>query len=262
MSGGGAEGAESWSTLPMTVRYEKDGPVRIITLDRPERRNAVDRATAEALLGAFRQFEADVDARVLVVAGREEAFCAGADLKALDHDVTGEGGPMGFTRLSSSKPTIAAIEGWCVAGGLEIALFCDLRIASRDARFGCLERRWGVPLIDGGTQRLWRVVGLGRALDLILTGRAIDADEAERIGLVSRLTAPGHARSAAVALALEIAAFPFPTVLADRASLYDGIGVPLAEGLRREAERGLSVLADGAAGASQFVKGQGRHGDS
>lgn len=244
----------------MTVRYEEDGPVRIVTLDRPERRNAVDRATAEAMLLAFRRFEADGEAKVLVVAGREEAFCAGADLKALDHDVAGEGGPMGFTRLHSDKPTIAAVEGWCVAGGLEIALFCDLRIASREARFGCLERRWGVPLIDGGTQRLWRVIGLGRALDLILTGRVIDAEEAERIGLVSRVTLPGHARGAAIALAREIAAFPFPTVLADRESVYDGIGVPLAEGLRREAERGLSVLAVGAAGAGRFAGGQGRGG--
>lgn len=244
----------------MAVHYEEDGPVRILTLDRPERRNAVDRATATELLHGFRRFQSDGEAKVLVVAGRDEAFCAGADLKALDHDVEGEGGPMGFTRLHSEKPTIAAIEGWCVAGGLEVALFCDLRVASQEARFGCLERRFGVPLIDGGTQRLWRVVGLGRALDLILSGRTVDAVEAERIGLVNRLTEPGRARAVAVALAQEIAAFPFPTVLADRASLYDGIGVPLAEGIRREAERGLSVLAVGAAGASHFAGGKGRHG--
>lgn len=244
----------------MSVHYEEQGPVRIVTLDRPERRNAVDRATARALLEAFRRFESDGDARVLVVAGRDEAFCAGADLKALDHDVTGEAGPMGFTRLRSEKPTIAAIEGWCVAGGLEIALFCDLRVASSTARFGCLERRWGVPLIDGGTQRLWRVVGFGRALDLMLTGRAIDAAEAERFGLVNRVVAPGTAKAEATSLALEIAAHPFATTLADRASMYDGVGVPLAEGLRIEAERGLSVLAEGRDGAGRFAGGAGRHG--
>lgn len=244
----------------MSVHYEKFEAVGVLTLDRPERRNAVDRATAAELLAAYRRFEGDGDARVLVVAGRDEAFCAGADLKALDNDVDGEGGPMGFTRLRTSKPVIAAIEGWCVAGGLEIALACDLRVASRSARFGCLERRFGVPLIDGGTQRLWRVVGLGRALDLVLTGRTIDADEAERIGLVNRVVEVGRARDAAIALAAEIASFPWPTLVADRSSLYDGIGRPLEEGLRIEAARGTSVLSEGAQGAVGFVAGQGRHG--
>jgi enoyl-CoA hydratase len=244
----------------MSVHFEKSGVVIVMTLDRPERRNAVDRATAAELLEGFRQFEADSEARVLVLAGRDEAFCAGADLKALDNDVASEGGPMGFTRLFATKPVIAAIEGWCVAGGLEIALTCDLRVASRSARFGCLERRFGVPLIDGGTQRLWRVVGLGRALDLMLTGRAIDADEAERIGLVNRVVDIGQSKSAAVALALEIASFPWPTLIADRTSLYDGIGRPLEEGLRIEAERGATVLMVGAEGAAKFASGQGRHG--
>jgi enoyl-CoA hydratase len=244
----------------MSVHYEKEGPVSVVTLDRPERRNAVDRATAEALLSAYRQFESDETARVLVVAGRDESFCAGADLKALDNDVAGVGGPMGFTRLRSPKPTVAAIEGWCVAGGLEIALWCDLRVAARTARFGCLERRWGVPLIDGGTQRLPRVVGVGRALDLMLTGRLVDAVEAEAMGLVSRLTDTGDARLVAIALAAEIASFPWPTLLADRDSLYDGIGRSLEDGLAVEAERGRTVLGTGAVGAERFAAGKGRHG--
>ncbi|HEX7670828.1 MAG TPA: enoyl-CoA hydratase-related protein, partial [Polyangiaceae bacterium] len=185
----------------MSVHYEKEGPVTVVTLDRPERRNAVDHATADELLAAYRRFEADDAARVLVLAGREESFSAGADLMALDNDVTGVGGPMGFTRLRSPKPTIAAIEGWCVAGGLEMALWCDLRVAARTARFGCLERRFGVPLIDGGTQRLPRIVGVGRALDLILTGRLVDAVEAEAMGLVSRLVDTGDARLVAIAMA-------------------------------------------------------------
>ena len=244
----------------MAVLTEQEGPVTVLLLGRHERRNAVDRATAAALLSAYRRFEEDHGARVLVVAGGEEAFCSGADLKALDNDVEAEGGPMGFTRLRATKPVIAAIEGWCVAGGLEISLFCDLRVAGRKARFGCLERRFGVPLIDGGTQRLPRVVGLGRALDLILTGRVIDAEEAEAIGLVNRVVPAGHARRAAIELGQEIASFPWPTVLADRDSVYDGLGRPLDEGLRREAARGAGVLAVGADGAERFTRGAGRHG--
>ncbi|HVU00364.1 MAG TPA: crotonase/enoyl-CoA hydratase family protein [Polyangiaceae bacterium] len=244
----------------MTVRYEEDGPVSIITLDRPERRNAVDRATATALYAAYQRFASAESARVLVVTGRPETFCAGADLKALDNDVSHPGGPMGFTRLRSEKPTIAAIEGWCVAGGLEVALFCDLRVAGRTARFGCLERRWGVPLIDGGTQRLPRVVGLGRALDLILTGRLVDAVEAESMGLVNRLSDTGSARKDAVELAHQIAGFPWPTVLADRSSLYDGLDRPLPEGIAIERDRGNTVLATGAIGAARFAGGEGRGG--
>jgi enoyl-CoA hydratase len=244
----------------MAVHYEQEGPVSVITLNRPERRNAVDRATAQELLSAYRRFESEETARVLVVAGGKDAFCAGADLKALDNDVYGDAGPMGFTRLRSPKPTIAAIEGWCVAGGLEIALWCDLRVAARTARFGCLERRWGVPLIDGGTQRLPQVVGVGRALDLVLTGRQVDAVEAEAMGLVSRLADTGDARRAAVALASEIAAYPWPTLLADRASLYDGLGCSLEEGLKLEAERGATVVGVGAEGAERFTSGRGRGG--
>jgi enoyl-CoA hydratase len=244
----------------MSVVYEEQGAVSVITLDREDRRNAVDRATAAELLAAYRRFEKNDAMRVLVVAGRPETFCAGADLKALDNDVTSEGGPMGFTRLRSPKPTIAAVEGWCVAGGLEIALWCDLRVASRTARFGCLERRFGVPLIDGGTQRLAQVVGVGRALDLILTARVVDAVAGEQMGLVNRLSDTGQARRDAIALAHEIAAFPWPTVIADRTSLYDGLGKPIEEGIRIEAERGLSVLATGAEGAARFTAGEGRGG--
>lgn len=245
----------------MSVRLEKDGAVAVLTLDRPARRNAVDRATAEALRAAYRDFERDAALKVLVLTASDpRAFCAGADLVAFDNDVDHPDGPMGFTRIAPTKPVIAAIAGHCVAGGLEIALWCDLRVADTTASFGCLERRFGVPLIDGGTQRLPRIVGLGRALDLMLTGRLVSAEEAERIGLVSRLVEPGRALEAALELAREIAAFPWPCVCADRDSLFAGLGRPLEEGLRLEAARGREVLAEARAGAKKFEAGQGRHG--
>ncbi len=244
----------------MAVHYEVQGSAAILTIDRPDRRNAVDGPTARELLEGFRRFEADDERRVLVVAGSEEAFCAGADLKAMSNDVDAAGGPMGFTRLRSPKPTIAAIEGWCVAGGLEIALWCDLRVASRSAQLGCLERRWGVPLIDGGTQRLPEVVGVGRALDLMLTGRLVDAPEAERMGLVNRVVEGGDALTAALALAEEIASAPWRCVVADRESLLDGLDRPMSEGLQIEAERGKAVLDDALNGAARFAEGAGRHG--
>lgn len=242
------------------VHYETRGAVAIVAIDRPERRNAVDRATAGALLEAYQRFASDDAARVLVVTGRGGTFCAGADLKAMDNDVASEAGPMGFTRLVADKPTIAAIEGWCVAGGLEIALWCDLRVSASSARFGCLERRWGVPLIDGGTQRLPRVVGLGRALDLVLTGREIDAAEAERIGLVDRIVGDGAALDAATELAGAIAAHPWECVVADRTSLMDGLGRTLRQGLAIEADRGARVLEVAREGAGRFAGGAGRHG--
>lgn len=244
------------------VSYQARDAVAVLKLERPLRRNAVDRATASALLAGFRRFEADAEARVLVVSGNTQAFCAGADLKAFDNDVTRAEGPMGFTRLTASKPTIAAIEGWCVAGGLEIALFCDLRVAGASAKFGCLERRWGVPLIDGGTVRLPRIVGLGRALDLVLTGRLVEAPEAERIGLVNRVVSDGTALESAVALGREMAAHPWACLLADRASLLEGLDHPLAEGLELEARRGNQVLLEAARGARRFSAGAGRHGQS
>jgi enoyl-CoA hydratase len=245
----------------MTVVYEARGAVHILGINRPDRRNAVDRETAAALFAGYERFDADDTARVLVVTGHGgQAFCAGADLKALDNDATSAGGPMGFTRVVSPKPMIAAIEGWCVAGGLEIALCCDMRVAGRSARFGCLERRWGVPLIDGGTQRLPRVVGLGRALDLVLTGRELGAEEALAIGLIDRVVDDGRALDDAIALAETIAAFPFSCVLADRMSLLEGIGRPLEEGLALEAKRGVQVLYEASLGAARFAAGAGRHG--
>jgi enoyl-CoA hydratase len=242
------------------VRYERLGAAAVVTIDRPERRNAVDGATATELLAAYERFAADEDARVMVLTGAgEQAFCAGADLKALETlDADAPAGPMGFTRVTPAKPAIAAIRGWCVAGGLELAVWCDLRVASRSARFGCLERRWGVPLIDGGTQRLPRIVGLGRALDLILTGREIDADEALAMGLVERLVDEGSALPAAVELASEIASKPWGCVVSDRRCVYEGLGRPLDEGLANEDRRGREVIfAEGfAAGVARFTEGR------
>src|SRR4051812_36077822 len=209
--------------MPGMVLYERRGAAALVTIARPERRNAVDGPTAAALAEALDRFERD-DARVLVLTGTgEQAFCAGADLKALHTlDVDAPGGPLGITRRTSPKPTIAAINGWCLAGGLELALWCDLRIAATTATFGCAERRWGVPLIDGGTQRLPRVLGTGRALDLILTGRIIGAEEAQAIGLVTRVVAPGEHVERALELAEEIARHPRTATNSDRLALLRG----------------------------------------
>jgi enoyl-CoA hydratase len=243
------------------VRYERVGAAAVLTIDRPERRNAVDAATARALRDGFESFEADDGARALVLNGAGgEAFCAGADLKAMDLDVDDPAGPMGFSRLAASKPTIAAIDGWCLAGGLELALWCDLRLATPTSTFGFFERRWGVPLVDGGTQRLPRVVGLGRALDLILTGRAVDAVEAERIGLLTAITAPGAHLERALELAEALAAFPQETMLADRRAAIEGTGMPFDEGLALEHRLGRETLATAARGAARFAAGEGRHG--
>jgi enoyl-CoA hydratase len=224
--------------------------VTVVRIGRPEKRNAIDSATAARLHDEFLAFERDQDAKVAVLTGDERAFCAGADLTDLPR--LRPSGPLGPTRLHLSKPVLAAVEGWCVAGGLELALWCDLRIAGASARFGCLERRWGVPLIDGGTQRLPRIVGLGRALDLVLTGREVDAQEALAMGLANRVVPDGTALDAAIALATEIAAFPWTCVVADRANVFDSFGHPLDEGLHIEAERGEQVIfapgfADGVA---------------
>jgi enoyl-CoA hydratase len=243
------------------VRYERRGPVAVVTIDRQNRRNAIDGPTAEALVAALERFEADDALRVLVLTGAGEAFCAGADLTAIDTlapRAMGPDGPLGFTRRTPTKPTIAAIGGWAVAGGLELALWCDIRIASPRAIFGCLERRWGVPLIDGGTWRLPRIVGMGRALELILTGRKVDAAEAHAIGLVSRVVEDPVAE--AVAWGEQLAAFPQETMLSDRRSVYDGWGRPLAEALELEMRYGAQVLGVGAAGAARFVAGEGRGG--
>jgi enoyl-CoA hydratase len=244
------------------VRYERRGAAAVLSIDRPERRNAVDGTAARLLRRGFDEFEADESARVLVLTGAGgEAFCAGADLKALDLDVDDPAGPEGFTRLTPSKPAIAAIDGWCLAGGLELALWCDLRIATPGSTFGFFERRWGVPLVDGGTQRLPRIVGLGRALDLILSGRPVDAEEAQRIGLVNEVVPAGGHLERALELAERIASFPQETMLADRRAAIEGLGMPLADGLALEHRLGRETLEVAVRGAARFAAGEGRHGD-
>ena len=249
---------------PEAVRYERRGATALVTIDRQHRRNAVDGPTATALHGAYERFEADEDARVLVLTGAGGvSFCAGADLKAIEtfsERLMSDEGPMGFTRLTPSKPTVAAISGFCLAGGLELALWCDLRVATRSSTFGYPERRWGVPLIDGGTQRLPRIVGLGRALDLILTGRMIGAEEALSIGLLSEVVPAGAHLERALVLAEGIASFPQRTMLADRRAAIEGLGMPLTEGLALEAAAGPEVFEDGARGAARFAAGEGRGG--
>jgi enoyl-CoA hydratase len=246
------------------VRYERVGAAAVLTIDRPDRRNAVDGPTAEGLRDGYRRFEADDGARVLVLAGAgEEAFCAGADLKALDTlapRLADPDGPLGFTRLTPSKPAIAAVSGWCLAGGLELALWCDLRVAAEGARLGFPERRWGVPLIDGGTQRLPRIVGLGRGLDLVLSGRIVDSGEALAMGLVTEVVAPGRHVERALEMAEGIAAFPQDTMLADRRAAIEGLGLPLHAGLALEAQSGLATLETARRGAARFAGGEGRGG--
>jgi enoyl-CoA hydratase len=245
----------------MSVRSERNGPVTTVVLDRPEARNAVDGDTAAALADAFRAFEADGDAAVAVLWGAGGTFCAGADLKQMSNRTEPDGdGPMGPSRMLLSKPVIAAVAGHAVAGGLELACWCDLRVVEESAVLGVFCRRFGVPLIDGGTVRLPRIVGLGRALDLILTGRAVGADEAVRIGLADRVVPDGTAREAAEQLAREIAGFPPGAMLGDRLSAHEGLGLPLEEALRREFERGVRVLDEAREGARRFAAGEGRHG--
>jgi enoyl-CoA hydratase len=248
----------------MSVRVEKSGPVTTVILHRPEARNAVDRDTADALLAAFRAFDSDEEAHAAVLFGDGGTFCAGADLKAVADGRPNQlepDGPMGPTRLFVSKPLIAAVAGYAVAGGLELALWCDLRVAEEDAVFGVFCRRWGVPLIDGGTVRLPRVVGLGRALDLILTGRPVGAAEALSIGLANRVVPKGRAREAAEELARSLAAFPQVCLRADRRSAYEQHDLPLAEALRHELECGkVPLFSESVAGAMRFAGGAGRHG--
>jgi enoyl-CoA hydratase len=248
----------------------------VLTITRPEQRNAVDDETAGLLRDAFGEFEADDEARALVLTGEgTEAFCAGADLKAFAEraaSFTGDDpeaevtawlnerpdGPLGFTRLVPSKPAIAAISGWCLAGGLELALWCDLRVASETARLGFTERRFGVPLIDGGTQRLPRLVGLGRALDMILTGRVVEAREALDWGLVNEVVDAGAHFERALEIAEGLARFPQQTMLSDRQAAIEGIGLPFSDGLALEAELGRASVITGVAGAARFAAGEGR----
>ncbi|MBS0447072.1 MAG: crotonase/enoyl-CoA hydratase family protein [Proteobacteria bacterium] len=253
------------------IESEVDGPIVTIVMRRPDKRNAVDRAMAGQLRDAFLAFEAEEALRVAVLTGSDGVFCAGADLSAvgdparrneLDPDGGGSG-PMGPTRLALSKPLIAAIAGPAVAGGLELALLADLRVMEEDAYVGVYCRRWGVPLIDGGTVRLPRLVGMGHAMDLILTGRAVGAAEAQTMGLANRVVTKGEARRAAEQLAREIAAFPQACMLIDRRSAYAQWDLPLAEALRQEGRHGVpSVAAEGVAGAARFVGDAGRHGTS
>jgi enoyl-CoA hydratase len=247
----------------MPVRVKRQGPVWTVVIDRPEVRNAVDGPTALELATAFAEFDADEVAAVAVLCGAGGTFCAGADLHAMSnplHADVGDTAPMGPSRLQLGKPVIAAIAGHAVAGGLELALWCDLRVVESDAVLGVFCRRWGVPLIDGGTVRLPRIVGLGRALDLILTGRPVAADEALAMGLANRVVEPGTARHAAEELAAEIARFPQACVRSDRRSVYDTVGLDEAAALASEFRHGSSVLADAQAGAARFSAGAGRGG--
>ncbi len=244
------------------MHYERTGAAAVLTIDRPERRNAIDAAAAEDFRRGLKDFEADEGARVLVLTGAGGvAFCAGADLQAMDLDVDHPPGPMGPPRLTPAKPAIAAVDGWCLAGGVELALWCDLRVATPQSTFGLFERRWGVPLVDGGTQRLPRVVGMGRALELILTGRPVEAEEAHRIGLVNEIAEPGRHLERALELAERIAAFPQETMLADRQAAIEGFGLSLADGIALEHKLGRETLRIAAEGAARFAAGQGRHGE-
>jgi enoyl-CoA hydratase len=248
------------------VRVERDGPVTTVILSRPEVRNAVDRPTAEALAAAFREFDADEAAAVAVLWGEGGTFCAGADLVGLGTErqnrVEPDGdGPMGPTRMRLSKPVVAAVSGHAVAGGLELALWCDLRVVEEDAVLGVFCRRWGVPLIDGGTVRLPRLIGRSRALDLVLTGRPVDAAEALAIGLANRVVPAGTARAAAEELARTIAAFPQTCLRQDRLSVLEQAGLSEQDALAGELGHGLvSLRADALAGAARFAAGEGRHG--
>jgi enoyl-CoA hydratase len=254
------------------VIVENSGPVRTIMINRPGARNAVNRATADQLVEAFRAFEKDVSASVAVLFGADGHFCAGADLKAISEGLAGnvnrlnedmtKDGPMGPTRMSLSKPVIAAIAGYAVAGGLELACWCDLRVAERNAILGVFCRRFGVPLIDGGTQRLTRLIGMSRALDLILTGRPVDAEEAFGMGLVNRVVEAGKARQAAEKLAAQIAAHPQICMRSDRESVHRGYDLPLDEAMALEFQMGMKVIRSGetVVGARQFGGGKGRHG--
>jgi enoyl-CoA hydratase len=250
------------------VRVERRGWVTIVTIDRPEVRNAVDPETATLLTEAFRGFDADAAAHVAILTGSGGTFSAGADLKALArgevHRMAEDGdGPLGPTRMLLSKPVIAAVEGYAVAGGLELSLWCDLRVAARDAIFGFFDRRFGVPLVDLGTIRLPRLIGHSRAMDMILTGRPVSAEEAFTFGLVNRLVEPGGALDAAVELAVQLAALPQACMRSDRRSAYEQWWLPFDEAVRNELRQGLQAVESGetGAGAARFADGEGRHGE-
>jgi enoyl-CoA hydratase len=249
------------------VKFEIEGPLAIVTIDRPDARNAVDRPTAEALAEAFRHFEREDGLAVAILTGAGGCFCAGADLKAVSttagNRLAADGdGPLGCTRMLLDKPVIAAVEGYAVAGGLELALWCDLRVAARDAVFGVFCRRWGVPLIDGGTIRLPRLIGMSHAMDMILTGRGVSGEEAMRMGLANRIVEPGAALSTAKELAAQLAAFPQRCLRSDRLSAYEGWTLPLEAALGNEFASGIETVQSGEtrSGAARFAGGAGRHG--
>jgi enoyl-CoA hydratase len=246
------------------VRYERRGAAAVVTIEREERRNAVDGPTAQQLGEAYERFESDDAARVMVLTGAGElAFCAGADLKSIESlgpRLELPEGPLGFTRRTASKPTIAAISGWCLAGGFELALWCDLRIAAEGSQLGFTERRFGVPLVDGGTQRLPRIVGMGRALDVILTGRIVPADEALGMGLLTEVVPAGGHLARALEIAEALARFPQDTMLADRRAALEGIGLTFEEGLALEALNGPATVETAWKGAARFAAGEGRGG--
>ena len=251
----------------MPVTFATDGPVAIVTIDRPEVRNAVDRPTAEALADAFRRFDADDSIAVAILTGSGGYFCAGADLKAVsggggNRTAESGDGPMGPSRMLLSKPVIAAVEGFAVAGGLELACWCDMRVAAQDAVFGVFCRRWGVPLVDGGTIRLPRLIGHSHAMDLILTGRGVSGEEALRMGLANRIVEPGHALEAALELARQLASFPQHCLRSDRLSAYEQWSLDLPGALANEYRRGRQVIDSGETreGATRFAQGAGRHG--
>jgi enoyl-CoA hydratase len=251
--------------MPDEVRVTHEAPLLIVKIQRPHARNAINRAAADALREAFLAFDDDPALRVAILTGDAAAFCAGADLKdieGLTPSILSDHGPLGVTRLQMSKPVIAAVSGYAVAGGLELALWCDLRIADETAVFGCFERRWGVPLVDGGTQRLPRIVGLGRALEMILTGRAVHAQEALAWGLVNEVVPTGQALDRARELGRTIASFPQTCLLNDRQAVYDGLGRDLVEGLTIEARLGQATVSSGEtlSGAQRFAAGHGRGG--
>jgi enoyl-CoA hydratase len=264
---GSLEASENSSS---TVKTERSGSVLVVTIDRPRVRNAVDGPTAAALVQAFRAFDADPALSVAVLTGAGNTFCSGFDLAAMQDQARGlrvaeDGdGPLGITRMLLSKPVIAAVEGYAVAGGLELALWCDLRVAAENAVFGVYNRRWGVPLVDGGTIRLPRLIGHSHALDLILTGRGVSGEEARMMGLANRLVSPGEALQASIALANELARFPQLCLRSDRLSSYEQWSLTMEEALRNETRHGLEVIRSGEAltGARRFVEGRGRHGST
>jgi enoyl-CoA hydratase len=249
------------------VSFESEGSIAIVTITRPQARNAVDRETADALAAAFRRFDSDASLDVAILTGAGGCFCAGADLKAVatgqGNRVTADGdGPLGCSRMLLGKPVIAAVEGYAVAGGLELALWCDMRVAARDAIFGVYCRRFGVPLVDGGTIRLPRLIGMSNAMDMILTGRGVSGEEALRMGLANRLTDPGKSLEAAKELARQIASFPQRCMRSDRMSAYEGWNLPLDEALSNEYRHGIATIESGEtrSGAQRFKSGVGRHG--